>query len=234
MNKVELFDYMGSDKSHALAAWASTFLELDLDMPDDIHLRVDFVVDHILKNSKRIRNVEQLLEYLGTEAHTSPFRFSMFHFAMTIDIATHIHLLKHAVAVYADNAESARYKVLKDNKFYLPYDWNTPVGLKWSNKLKEASEYNNELYLQCYEELVADGMSKARAKETSRYFKMYNTQLNVMKMISFDGFVQIYKKRNLASPSQREVALVLEQMKDLILNIEGNPFEYSMKAFNII
>lgn len=233
-NKVELLDYMGSDNSHALAAWSSTYLELDLDMPNEIGNRVDFIVQHILANSSRIRNVEELLTFLSTEGHTSPFRFSMFHFAMTHDIATHIHLLKHMVAIYADNAESARYKILKQDKFYIPYDWTgTEVRDYWAKILHESSMLNIALYKQCYDELVADGMNKQRAKETSRYFLMYNTQLNDMKMMSFDGFLQVYNKRNLLSPAQREVGVAVELMLDLIKNIPGNPFKYSLKAFNL-
>jgi galactose-1-phosphate uridylyltransferase len=51
--------------------------------------------------------------------------------------------------------------------------------------------------------------------------------------MSFDGFVQIYKKRNLLSPSQKEIANIVEQMLDEIKSIPNNPFEYSLKAFNL-
>ena len=46
-NKVELLGYYGNDKRHALAAWASTFFELELEMPQDINTRVDYVVGYI-------------------------------------------------------------------------------------------------------------------------------------------------------------------------------------------
>jgi len=189
-NKAILIGHYGGDKTHSLAAWSSTFLELNLEMPLEIEDRVDVIIDYIINNSKRVRDIEQLLLFLAEQNHTSPFRFSTLHFVTTTEIATHIQFLKHSVALSAENAESARYKELQEDKFY-------------------------------------------RAKESARFFKMYNSQINSNKMMSFDGFVQIYKKRNLLSPSQREIANVVEQMLDEIKSIPNNPFEYSLKSFNL-
>jgi thymidylate synthase ThyX len=234
-NKAILIGHYGGDKTHSLAAWSSTFLELDLEMPLEIEDRVDVIIDYIINNSKRVRNIEQLLLFLAEQGHTSPFRFSTLHFVTTTEIATHIQFLKHSVALSAENAESARYKELKEDKFYLPSDWLDygNEGKYWYNVLKLQSETLNEIYHTCLNELVEAGMPKARAKESARFFKMYNSQINSNKMMSFDGFIQIYKKRNLLSPSQREIANVVEQMLDEIKSIPNNPFEYSLKAFNL-
>ena len=234
-NKVILIGYYGGDKTHSLAAWSSTFLELELEMPLEIEDRVDVIIDYILSNSKRIRNIEQLLLFLAEQSHTSPFRFSTLHFVTTTEIATHIQFLKHSVALSAENAESARYKELQEDKFYLPSDWLEygKTGEYWYNMLKSQSQILNEIYHTCLDELVKAGMPKVRAKESARFFKMYNSQINSNKMMSFDGFVQIYKKRNLLSPSQREIADIVEQMLDEIKSIPSNPFEYSLKSFNL-
>jgi hypothetical protein len=234
-NKAILIGHYGGDNTHSLAAWSSTFLDLDIDMPDNINERVDSIVNYIVSNSKRIRNIEQLLAYLGQEGHNSPFRFSSLHFVTTTEIATHIQFLKHSVALSAENAESARYKELKEDKFYLPKDWLDygDKGVFWHDTLKAQSEKLNKMYHNCYKDLVESGMPKARAKESARFFKMYNSQLNSNKFLSFDGFVQIYKKRNLNSPSQREIALVMEEMLNEIKSIPNNPFEHSLKAFGL-
>ena len=120
-NKAILIGHYGGDNTHSLAAWSSTFLDLEIPMPENIDERVDAIVDYIVNNSKRIRNVEQLLHYLAQEGHNSPFRFSSLHFVTTTEIATHIQFLKHSVALLAENAESARYKELKEDKFYLKW-----------------------------------------------------------------------------------------------------------------
>lgn len=458
-NQVKLVGFYGNDKTHALAAWSSTFLELDIEMPEKIEDRVDAIVNYILANSKRVRTVEQLLLYLAVNEHTSPFRFSSFHFVTTTEIATHIQFLKHSVAMGAENAEcltgdslitftygnknrvkkrqsieslynlwengrshqqtkkdsdygkklikkrfirvlntktgefekshikdiwykgeqdvyliklsnnksikcttnhkiytnkgfitineglkvgdlvgvngvsinvegkpytfesfynnasnytrkefasevlsldyeilnktfssyqkkqpkkrtsfkvvkkvhfkevvsieyvgkektydievegehnnfiannivvhnSARYKELKEDKYYLPEDWLNfnEIGQKWYNKLKEQSEDNNKLYHECLNDLIKAGVPKNRAKESARFFKMYNSQLNSNKMFSFDGLLQVYKKRNLHSPSQLEIGMVVEQMIKEVKNIPGNPFKYSLDAFGI-
>jgi thymidylate synthase ThyX len=188
-----------------------------------------------VNNSKKIRNVEQLLLYLGQEGHNSPFRFSALHFVTTTEIATHIQFLKHSVALSAENAESARYKELKEDKFYLPKDWLEfgEKGKFWYDTLNAQSENLNNMYHNCFKDLVEAGMSKSRAKESARFFKMYNSQLNSNKLLSFDGFIQIYKKRCLESPSQYEIGDVVEQMLNEIKAIPNNPFKYSLKAFGV-
>jgi superfamily II RNA helicase len=139
------------------------------------------------------------------------------------------------VALGAENAESARYKELKEDKFYLPNDWLEygEKGEFWHNELKAQSEKLNKMYHNCLNDLIQAGMPKARAKESARFFKMYNSQLNSNKIMSFDGFMQIYKKRNLLSPSQKEIGDVLEQMLNEIKSIPDNPFKDSLKAFGV-
>jgi len=247
-NKVILIDYMGGDKLHSLAAWASTFAELDIPMPDDINLRVDELVNHILNNGKKKRTIEDLLSYLAENEHNSPFRFSSFIFAMTTDIATHIQKLKHSVVLEAENGESARYKELKEDKYYLPEDWweiriSNDCGVKdllnypheeymdWHHALEIYTELGNELYHKALEQLTPI-LGKARAKESARFFKTYNSQINTFNKFSFDGVLQFYKKRG-SVHAQLEIQDVANQMLECIKNIEGNPFEYTLKAFKL-
>lgn len=242
-NSCILIDYMGSDNSHCLAAWASTFAELDIEMPEDIEPRVDLLVNHILNNGKRKRTVNELLGFLAQNEHTSPFRFSSFVFACTTDIATHIQKLKHSVILSAENGESARYKELKEDKFYLPEEFKTvPVSNdniknefgtdNWYNVLESVSNKTNELYHECLKDCKSVLISK-RAKETARYFKLYNSQLNTFNKFSFDGIMQFYFKRGNPSVAQNEIAELASQMVNEVRNIAGNPFRYSLAAFGL-
>ncbi len=241
-NKVILIDYMGGDKLHSLAAWASTFAELDIPMPDNIDLRVDELVNHILNNGKKKRTIEDLLSYLAENEHNSPFRFSSFIFAMTTDIATHIQKLKHSVVLEAENGESARYKELKEDKFYLPEDWkfikteNKEVINKfgtdtWIEVLEEYTNLGNFLYHESTKDLTPV-LGRKRTKETTRYFKTYNSQINTFNKFSFDGVLQFYRKRG-SVHAQLEIQDVANQMLECIKNIEGNPFKYTLKAFKL-
>ncbi len=252
-NSVELIDYLGSDKLHGLAAWASTFLEFGVEPPENPNMRVDQLVDHILNNGKRKRSLEDLVSFLAQNEHTSPFRFSSFIFGMTTDIATHIQKLKHTVVLEAENGESARYKELKEDKFYLPEDWK---GIKFSNEtydnmmkfegiddtfitnvaswehaLERYTELGNTLYHHAVRDLTPQ-LGGKRAKETARFFKTYNSQINTLNKFSFDGIIQFANKRA-TEHAQKEIAEVAKAMIELVRNIPGNPFQYSLKAFNL-
>ena len=102
-NSVVLIDYMGGDNLHAVNAWASTFLELGLELPDDIHARTDALTDAIQAQGARKRNAPDLLNYLAKNGHTSPFRASKLIYGMTIETATHTQLLTHTVAIEHTN-----------------------------------------------------------------------------------------------------------------------------------
>lgn len=226
---------MGSDRAHAAAAWASTFLDLDLELPDDIHARTDALTNAILASGGKKRDVPGLLSFLAEHGHSSPFRSSMFLFAMTEDVATHIQLLKHHVAIYNENAESARYKELKEDKFYLPADWLDygDQGQYWYRTLYDHAITGNALYHQALADLTAAGMPRDRAKETARYFKGYNSQINVIRSLSFDGLVQVWQKRGEHTKAQREVAAVVEAMVEQVRRIPGEPFKYSLEAWGM-
>lgn len=246
-NKVELLDYMGSDKSHSVAAWASTFFELGIEMPKDPKIRVDQIVDHIMSKSKKMRSIEGLLNYLANENHESPFRMSSFMFGMTTDIATHIQKLKHAVILEAENAESAKYKELMEDKFYLPedwkgielsdsishitdiHDWDANKGSDWFNLLKEYTEFGNLLYHKSLKDLEPV-LGRKRARETARFFKTYNSQINSVNKFSFAGVMTFHNKRSVEF-AQDEIKQVSEDMINCIREIPGNPFELSLKAF---
>ncbi|MEY4370993.1 MAG: Bacteriophage vB NpeS-2AV2, partial [Pseudomonadota bacterium] len=100
-NTVELIGYYGSDDVHACSAWTSTSREIT--------------------EEKRAR-IPSLLKMLAEAGHHTPFEKSSLHFLVNCDIASHIHLIKHRVGVSV-NGESARYKELKEDKYYIPDDW---------------------------------------------------------------------------------------------------------------
>ena len=229
-NKVELIDHVGGDKLHSLAAWASTFYDLDLEMPNDHKIRVDHIVDYILSKSKKMRNIEDLLHYLALNEHESPFRMSSLIFGMTTDVATHIQKLKHSVILEAENAESAKYKELIEDKFYIPKDWKE-LSPKWADILEGHTLNSNQLYHQSLFELRPI-LGDKRAKETARYFKTYNSQLNSMNKFSFAGVMTFYNKRTV-SFAQEEIKEIAKQMVQCIKDIPGNPYEYSLKAFGV-
>jgi len=205
MNKVELLGYYGSDITHAQSAWTSTSRDI---------------------TDEKKQRIPKLLNMLASEGHETPFEKSSFHFLVTVDQATHIHLLKHRIGV-SINGESARYKELKEDKTFIPTDWPED----WQDRLKVMSVTSNSLYHAALEELTPI-LGRKRAKESARFFKTFNSQIDMDVMFNFRSFVHFQRLRN-SEHAQKEVRELAQMMLDLVKGIEGNPFQHTIKAFNL-
>lgn len=203
-NKVELLGYYGSDETIACSAWTST--------------------SRNLTDEKRKR-VGKLIDMLWGEGHETPFEKGVVHFLVDTDIASHIHLLKHRISSL--NAESARYKELKEDKYFIPDDWND----KWKNTLKDYSDAGNDLYHQCLSELEPI-LGRKRAKESARFFKTYNSQIQADIMFNMRSFANFIKLRD-SEHAQTEIREIAQEMWNLVENIEGQPFKYTLEAIRV-
>ena len=206
-NTVELIGYYGSDEIIACSAWTSTDRELTED------------------KTQRIPN---LLKMLAENGHHTPFEKSSLHFLVRSDIATHIHLLKHRIGV-SINAESARYKELKEDNYYVPTDW----PIEWQDKLDEYSQQGLKLYHECINTLTnAYGLDRKRVKESARFFRTYNTQLTCDVMFNWRSFYHFLSLRN-KMDAQGEIKEVAIKMLQSVSAIEGKPFKYTIEAFKL-
>lgn len=155
----------------------------------------------------------------------TPFEKSMLHFLVTVDTATHIHLLKHRIGV-SINGESARYKEFKEEKFYIPADW--PEGTR--ETLKTHMEESYILYHRTIEYLVAEGIDRKRAKESARFFLPYSHQIIMDVSFNWRSFNHFLSLRRTAH-AQLEVKRIAEKMLQLVKDIPGNPFKHTIVAF---
>jgi flavin-dependent thymidylate synthase len=202
-NTVELIGYYGSDEVIACSAWTSTSRDLT--------------------EEKRER-IEGLINMLWSNGHETPFEKGVVHFLVNTDIATHIHLLKHRIS--SINAESARYKELKEDKYYTPDDW----PLEWVEKLEDHTNKGLALYHECISSLTNSyGMDRKRAKETSRFFRGYNTQIEADVMFNMRSFANFLKLRD-SSHAQKEIQELAQKMVYCVKSIENRPFKYTLKA----
>jgi thymidylate synthase (FAD) len=204
-NTVELIGWYGGDEVNACSAWTSTSRELTVE--------------------KRTR-IPKLLKMLAENGHETPFEKSTVHFLVNTDIASHIHLLKHRISSL--NAESARYKELKEDKYYIPEDW----PLYWQQVLTDYTIKGNDLYHECLTKLEESGIDRKRAKESARFFKTYNSQIQSDVMFNWRSFVNFQKLRN-SEHAQLEIRDIAQKMLQLVKNIEGNPFKYTVEAFSL-
>lgn len=203
LNAVELIGHYGGDETHALSAWTSTHRDLD---------------------GKRDR-IPALLNMLARKGHTTPFEKSSLHFLVRCDTASHIHLIKHRIGV-SINAESARYKELKEPSCYLPYDFPADLKGLYQAHLQKSYDY----YHEAIRLLEEDGLTRKRAKEAARYFLPYGNQLTMDVMFNWKSFMHFQGLRN-KDDAQREIRGIADQMLHLVRNIEGAPFKHSLEAF---
>jgi len=234
INKVELIGWYGGDEINACSAWTSTSRDL---------------------TDEKKERIPKLLKMLADNGHETPFEKSIIHFLVDTEIASHIHILKHRISSL--NAESARYKELKEDKFYIPNDWqgincskevNLPSSIGdyydqpfakqspncesgWTNILEEYTELGNRLYHQCLEDLTPV-LGRKRAKESARFFKTYNSQIQADVMMNFRSFVNFQRLRN-SEHAQLEIREIAAEMLKLVKEIPGDPFKYTIEAFGL-
>lgn len=222
-NKVELIGYYGSDKLIACSAWTSTSRNL---------------------TDSKIERIPKLIDMLWSEGHETPFEKGMVHFLVDTEIASHIHVLKHRIS--SMNGESARYKELKEDKLYLPEDWNgievnfdkfnsydseTFKGIEtWKQLLENYTEMGNRMYHECIEQLTPV-LGRKRAKESARFFKTYNSQIEGDLSFNMRSFANFIKLRD-SEHAQLEVREIAQEMWRLVEGIEGNPFEHTLKSIS--
>ena len=205
-NKIELLGFYGDDTTHACSAWTSTNRDLPLE---------------------KIERIPALLKQLAEAGHHTPFEKSTLHFLMTVEQASHIHLLKHRIGV-SINGESARYKELTEDKFYLPSDW--PVELQYL--LSEHCLECFEKYHDTLEELCKNGYSRKRAKESARFFLPYASQIQLDVTFNWRSFYHFLSLR-MESNAQKEICDLATEMLNLIKNLPEKPFQHTIEAFNL-
>jgi len=203
-NKAELIGWYGGDETHALSAWTSTSREL---------------------SEEKQARIPSLLKMLAENGHETPFEKSSLHFLVTVDTATHIHLLKHRIGVSV-NGESARYKELKSDKYLVPRDWSIEEQAKYIAFMEDALMR----YHETLQRLVDSGMDRKRAKESARFYLPYGNQVTMDVMFNWRSFTHFLGLR-MKPDAQREVCWLAEEMLHQVREIPDNPFEQTINAF---
>jgi len=162
---------------------------------------------------------------LAENGHETPFEKSSLHFLVTVDTATHVHLLKHRIGV-SINGESARYKELRNDKYIVPDDWPITEQAKYVAFVEDAlMRYHDTL-----KRLVDGGVDRKRAKESARFYLPYGNQITMDVMFNWRSFHHFLSLR-MKPEAQKEVRELAEQMLQQVREIPGNPFEHTINAF---
>lgn len=222
-NKVELIGFYGGDETIACSAWTST----NRDLTDE-----------------KKKRIGKLINMLWSEGHETPFEKGIIHFLVDTEIASHIHLLKHRISSL--NAESARYKELKEDKYYLPEDFKRmeytddeyrrmACHLGHTKNLYDALDTCSQLTNNVYHiamDVVTRYEGRKRAKESSRFFKMYNSQIQSDVMFNMRSFANFVKLRN-SEHAQLEIREVAAEMLRIVTDIAGEPFKETLEVFEL-
>jgi flavin-dependent thymidylate synthase len=197
--------YYGGDITHATSAWTSTSRDLS--------------------DEKRAR-IPQMLKMLAENGHHTPFEKSFLHFLVVCDTASHIHLLKHRVGV-SINGESARYKELKDDKYYRPIDWPEDLNKELDGLMERTYGAYHEI-IDGHEEI---NITKKRAKESARFLLPYANQVTLDVSFNFRSFMHFQNLRN-KPEAQVEIRQIADKM--LYLVRDTGAFEHSLNAFGYL
>lgn len=203
-NKVELVGYYGNDQLHCCAAWTSISRELT-------------------EEKQQPERQANLLKMLADEGHHTPYERSLFHFLITVDTASHIHIIKHRIGVSV-NGQSARYRELKEDNALVPSDW--PIGIR--EILEQHNQESFTKYHEAIEKLVASGISRKRAKESARFFLPYSNQTLLDTSWNFRSLMHFQGLRN-SEHAQLEIREIAQEMLRLVR--ETKSFDLSLTAF---
>lgn len=202
-NRVELLGFYGGDTEHALSAWASTGRELTPERRDRIPM---------------------MLAQLAQDGHHTPFEKSMLHFLVTCDTASHIHIIKHRIGVSV-NAESARYKELKEDRCYTPPDWGIPDQVDYIDWVMQCYAKYHQMV-----EKLTPSLGRKRAKESARFYLPYGNQLTLDVSFNWRSFSHFQGLRN-SEHAQLEIREIAKKMLSLVENLPGKEFQHSITAF---
>lgn len=179
----------------------------------------------------------KLIKYLVEHKHTAPFRHPQLQFRITCSIYIERHLFKHQVGLSA-NSISGRYVDFSDSYTTIK-EWRKQSksskqgseGLLEENLQIECSILEQEIIETCkltYKKLLDLGVSKEQAR-TILPLNLNTTFIWTGSLLAFLHFFNLRLKPD----TQQETREVANQMLECIKNIQGNPFKYTLEAWNL-
>jgi thymidylate synthase (FAD) len=208
--KIELINYFGDDLMVVNAA------------------RVSYGKHKEKLDDKDIR----LLNFLVEHKHTAPFRHPQLQFRIECPIFVERQLFKHQIGLSA-NSISGRYVDFSDNYFKIEKLRKQSKSSKQGSdgvidrpdliqKMNKHIENSSLLY----KELCDYGVSK----EQARIILPLALETQFMWTGSLLAFIHFWGLR-LKSDTQEETRDIAKQMLNLVENISGQPFKYTLESW---
>jgi thymidylate synthase (FAD) len=181
----------------------------------------------------------KLINYLVNHKHTSPFRHPQLQFRIKCPIYVERQLHKHQVGI-SINSISGRYVDFSDSYYEIPsWGWRKQStsskqgseGLLSEERSYQANYVQESVISHCkmaYETLLSLGVSK----EQARSVLPLSLETEFIWTGSLLAFFHLCSLR-LKEDTQKETRDVVLYMLELVKNIDGNPFEHTLKAFKL-
>jgi thymidylate synthase (FAD) len=188
------------------------------------------------KESKRFEEKDaKLLKYLASHGHTTPFRHPQLQFRIECPIFVERQLFTHQIG-WARNSISGRYVDFSDS-YWLPEKLRMQSKDSKQGSAEDISEELNKEFQRSMAEVVFhaknvyERMCKAGiAKEQCRIILPLALETKFIWTGSFHAFVHLCNLR-LKKDAQKETRDLVGEMLNLVKNIEGSPFKYTLEAF---
>ena len=205
------------------------------------HFGSDLMIANIARVSYNKESAEfgekdaKLINFLGKHGHTSPFRHPQLQFRIECPIFVERQLFTHQIG-WARNSISGRYVDFSDS-YWLPEKLRFQSKDSKQGSAGDIPEDKNEYFLskmrsvieqaqKVYNEMSEFGI----AKEQCRIHLPLALETKFIWTGSLQAFVHLCSLR-LKKDAQQETRELVATMLDLVKNIEGNPFKYTLEAF---
>ena len=176
----------------------------------------------------------KLINFLVEHKHVAPFRHPQLQFRIECPIFVERQLFKHQVGMSA-NSISGRYVDFSDNYFIIEklrkQSKSSKQGSEGEIDSPELLEKISNFVQQSsslYKELCDAGV----AKEQARAILPLCLETQFIWTGSLLSFIHFWNLR-LKPDTQEETQIIALEMLNLVKSIEGNPFEFSLKSFNL-
>ncbi len=203
--KVELQDFMGSDKSIADAAWTSS-------------------LDYQKKKTKSDSDIQKIVTMLADHKHSTPFESVVLRFWIKMPIQTDRQHMTHRIGSH--NGMSGRYRTMPSEYLHLPDDCMDILDKMSERKMQPLDNYyevcekaNNyySLLLQDFKLAEKEGeISNNEYKRLREIFRGMLPQNNMTERVTIfnlRSFCNYQKLRN-TEHAQPEIKLVAQLMLD--------------------
>jgi thymidylate synthase (FAD) len=177
----------------------------------------------------------KLLKFLAEHKHTSPFRHAQLQFRIECPVFVERQLFTHQIG-WARNSISGRYVDFSDS-YWLPNQLRyQSKDSKQGSSGDVESILNDELLEEMRavvshaQEVYSKMCNAGVSKEQCRIILPLALETKFIWTGSMHAFMHLCQLR-LKADTQKETRDIVSEMLELVKNIEGNPFEHTLKAW---